>query len=81
MKINADITRSYLNEIEALHDMGFNHIGIVKYLRNFKEFTAQVVEKNGKKYYVKGMEHFNTTIYNITLGLVDNLNQKWATIW
>lgn len=74
MKIKTDCTKSYMSGIEALQDLGYNHIGIIEMNNSFKIVRRQLLEKNGVRFYYKGMDHYNTTIYNVSIEKVSKIN-------
>lgn len=78
MKIKTDCTKNYMSGMEALEDFGFKKVGLIRITKNFKEITRDLVEKNGKLYYYVGMDHFNTTIYSVTLKEVEKLTGEYT---
>lgn len=79
MKINTDISKNYMNAIQALEDEGFQHIGVIKMKVNNKETIKPLLKKAGIQYYYIGMDHFNTTIYSVKVGRVDRLKINYST--
>lgn len=71
MKVYPDVNKSYFTAAEALEDNGFKRAG-KGIMRSGK--TIDVFKKDGKLYRYMGMEHFNSTIYQIDLKNVTNDN-------
>lgn len=71
MKVYPDVSKSYFSASEALKDNGFEPVG-KGVMRSGK--TVDVFKKDGKLYRYMGMEHFNSTIYQIDLKNVTNDN-------
>ena len=71
MKVYPDVSKSYFSASEALKDNGFKRAG-KGIMRSGK--AVDLFEKDGKIYRYMGMEHFNSTIYQIDLKNVTNDN-------
>lgn len=80
MKIQTNITKSYASGIEAVEDCGFEEIGIIEMNKNFKRISRTLLEKENKLYYYVGMDHFNTTVYNVTLNPIENLSGDYEIV-
>lgn len=68
--IKTDVTESYLCAEEAIEDQGFKHVGFI----TINNRQKHLFEKDGKQYYFRNMDHFNTTIYSVDLGEVEDLD-------
>jgi hypothetical protein len=77
MKILTDCTKTFLSSQDALEHKGYKKIGILHYLKQFKYKTTDLYKKDNKLYYFKNMNHFNTTVYSVTVGKVSNLKGEY----
>lgn len=74
MKLKTDCTKNYMTGIEALNDCGFKEIGTIEMINSFKTVTRILVEKDGIKYYYKGMNHYNTTVYSVFIEKIEEID-------
>lgn len=74
--------KSYLTAGQAIQDLGYKRYGKVIYTWQFKKVSREVYEKEGELYAYKGMSHchYNTTIYEIYLGLIRTLKGDYEII-
>lgn len=74
MKVKTDVTQNYFNATEALEDKWYTHIGEVW----FNGTRRPAYEKNGNVYYFVSMDHFNSTVYSVTINNVKNLKSEYS---
>lgn len=73
MKIKPDQTKSYFSADQALSDSGFEYYGQGFGPENAvgKRKKYEVFEKDNQHYAFQSMDHYNTTIFSITLKEID----------